>query len=137
MAVRSRIAHPTPLTNRLVCSPPCTAPGQYEDEHKSTWAIDAKSNRTNDCDQIINAAQKMWKPQLPSKIPPNRREDMKHWETSNSGGDHSPSISPSFLLCSGNSDPFNSFPVEDCPQGSELLYHCKQSMYLLLIFISA
>ena len=37
-------------------------------------------------------------------------------------------LSPFFLPRSGNSDPFNSFPIKDCPQNSELLYHCKPSL---------
>ena len=38
-----------------------------------------------------------------------------------------PRRSPMFLLGSGNSDPFNSFPIRDNPRSSELLYHCKPS----------
>ena len=110
---------------------------QQENEHGSRRSVDSNRNWLNDCDKILHAVQRMCKPQLHRESLAKRHENLEHWETgskkehsclSKSAQNRSPSVSPSFLLRSGNSDPFNSLPVNDCPRGVELLYHCKYSI---------
>lgn len=109
-----------------------------EDRHDEPCLQDESLNWPSQWGQLLKEAHRTCDSWPPPTIPealqqpvPNNDEDIpfsSYSKTLVASPSLAPSCSPRLQLGSGNSDPFNSFPMRDNPRNSELLYHFSNVM---------